>query len=445
MHLTLDDKVALITGKEPNQFGTGFVIHKDQYATYLLTCTHVINAVGWEEALQVDYKPATVVAFDPEDGFDLAVLRVEGVLETPILPLKISALKDMSIITAGFSLYGSNQRTIQKISGTLHEQGKVDSARLQTRIICWHLKFEGEYLLERGYSGAPVVDAATNLVLGVINKRKGAGERGLAISIEALPKIWPEMPPELLAEPLLPQKKTQPREPLMNLTSELAAFEKIASHQDNEACVILVHGESGMGKTHLLRLYRQAADAHRLDRLDFSLGPQISIEDCLYQIVVRFGPEHFPTYDEFSAIGPPQPLTRQGETRWQRTLTQKVFTDLSRYSQAPRLVLFFDQYEKADPAFKSWLTQNFLPHISARYPIIVIIAGQEAITSSSSAKSHRHFHLTGVTVECYHEYVEKCQAALDPYVIDHLHKALQGRPKFFVEYVQSQLQPGGGV
>lgn len=442
MYSTLDDMVVIISGRDMTRFGTGFVIHKDQQATYLLTCTHVVNDVGGEEELKAHHKPATLIASDPE--FDLAVLRVEEVLDTPTLLLKTFTAKDRPVALAGFYLSGQ-QRLSQKLTGMLDEQAMLDSATLQTRTVCWHLEIPGNYLLEPGYSGAPIVDETTGHVLGVVNQRRGKGEKGLVISIEALKKIWPDMPPELLVEPTVLRDTLQNSEPLMNLISELEAFKNIASGQDSETRLIVVHGESGMGKSHLLKLYRRVAEEHRLELLDFSMGPQITIEECLYQIVCCFGVEHFPAYDELWSAGPPEPLTRPKERQWQRALTHKLFTDLRSYHQAPRLAVFFDQFEKADLAFKSWLTQDFLPHISARNPIIVVVAGQEDVTPPSSAKSYRPFHLNGVTVDWYHDYVKQCQAPIDSTQIKLLHTVLQGGPKLFVEYVRAQLQTGGRV
>ena len=94
-------------------------------------------------------------------------------------------------------------------------------------------------------------------------------------------------------------------------------------------------------------------------------------------------------------------------------------------------MIFFDQYEKADQLLKNWLTQIFLPHISVRYPIIVVISGRESIEPLPSAKGCRRFPLTGVTVDWYHRYVEDCKVELDSKLIDLVHEALKGRPKEF--------------
>ena len=60
----------------------------------------------------------------------------------------------------------------------------------------WKLQIQ-EGRLQKGYSGAPLVDSETDLVLGVTTNMEGKnGEEGTAISIEALRKIWREIPLE---------------------------------------------------------------------------------------------------------------------------------------------------------------------------------------------------------------------------------------------------------
>ena len=52
--------------------------------------------------------------------------------------------------------------------------------------------------MEGGYSGAPVVDLKTGFVVGVTTHMEGQNEErgkvGRAISIEALEKIWSDIP-----------------------------------------------------------------------------------------------------------------------------------------------------------------------------------------------------------------------------------------------------------
>ena len=125
------------------------------------------------------------------------------------------------------------------------------------------------------------------------------------------------------------------------------------------------------------------------------------------------------------------------EEAWQRNLTRQFFKDLSDFINASPLVIFFDQYEKADQLLKDWLTEIFLHYITIRYPIVVVISGRELIKPPPSEKGCRHFPLEGVTVDWYHRYVEDCKVKIDSKLVTEFHKLLHGRPKEFVEYVKT--------
>ena len=66
----------------------------------------------------------------------------------------------------------------------LINEGDVAAARLRQR-------------LHKGYSGAPIVDRETGCVLGIATNIEKDGAEGLAISVEALNKIWSGMPPAI--------------------------------------------------------------------------------------------------------------------------------------------------------------------------------------------------------------------------------------------------------
>jgi chaperonin GroEL len=192
--------VVLITSSDPSEshFGTGFVIDKDEQTTCLLTCTHVVRDVGGPEKIEIAGTQARVIASNPEEGADLAVLCVERPLEIPPLPLYATSEKGKRFSTAGFQLDGK-RFVIRELQGKLGEQVGVQMRGQADRLWAWDLEITDEYLLQPGYSGSPVVDEYGN-VIGVVNTRRGEGKTGVAISIEALRKVWPEMPRDLFAQ-----------------------------------------------------------------------------------------------------------------------------------------------------------------------------------------------------------------------------------------------------
>lgn len=234
----------------------------------------------------------------------------------------------------------------------------------------------------------------------------------------------------------------RPSDPLMNFEEELAVFEKIATEEDTETRLILIHGPGGTGKTRLLEEYNRIAQNNNLNVLSIPLNSQSTIEKCLYEIVCCFGIGHFPSWNEFRKSGRPEPLTRTKEVEWLENLTVEFFTDLNNYPQAPRLVIFFDQYEKADRDFTEWLIRSFLPGLFSQ-PLIVVVAGRDEVEQKPSWHGQHHFSLKGVEVEWYQRYAETFSISIDLNLLNELHKFVNGRPKEFVEYIKAQT--AGGV
>jgi len=197
----LEDSIVLITSasddsRKVNVIGTGFAFYREDNYTYLLTCAHVVEDVGGEENVLVNNIRAEVLAIGDVKGFDLAVLRVEN-LNIPLFQLiSLSEAKNRKFRTAGHFLYGEEKKILlETVDGTL---GKKRFARQNDeRVAVWNLLVDEGDRLRKGYSGAPVVDWGSGGVLGVATNMEKDGTEGLAISVEALSKIWPEIPPAI--------------------------------------------------------------------------------------------------------------------------------------------------------------------------------------------------------------------------------------------------------
>jgi Trypsin-like peptidase domain len=197
------DSVVLITSsvaEHSDSFGTGFVIYQNEQATYLLSCAHVVRDVGGSGQIKADGVPATVVTSGESNGIDLAVLKIEGLLDKP--PLSLSGLgeEEQSLVISGFYEFArKTPPALRDIRGKLGNQIRFASNDGRERIKAWDLKIEGEHGLQPGYSGSPVINETTGCVLGVVSHQIGKGEKGLAISIEAILKVWLEMPANLIS------------------------------------------------------------------------------------------------------------------------------------------------------------------------------------------------------------------------------------------------------
>jgi tetratricopeptide (TPR) repeat protein len=197
----LQDSVVLITSGdvENRRFGTGFVIYKDNTTntTYLLTCAHVVRDVGGAHQVVVKDYPAKVIACGSEEGpDDLAILQIEKLLNVPSLKLHSSGQKGDLFITIGFQSF-DKQFLVRTIRGNLGEQVGLEIRGRKNRVRAWDLRILDDHNLQPGYSGSPVIDETSSSVLGVVSHRQGEGEKGIAISVEVLRKIWEEMPPRL--------------------------------------------------------------------------------------------------------------------------------------------------------------------------------------------------------------------------------------------------------
>lgn len=228
MSLDFAESVVLVTSSdsERKDFGTGFVIFSDEPKTYLLTCAHVVRDVGGAEKVKADGIPAKVIASGENNSVDLAVLQVEGLLDKPKLNVCVTGEKTKKIYILGFYRFDSKSPpALRKIHGKLGERIKLASSSGRERITAWDLKIDGEHYLQPGYSGSPVIDITSNSVLGIVSHQIGKGEKGLAISLEALEKIWLEMPTTLF-ESQLQEQRGQLRSQKIAIESEIELVEK---------------------------------------------------------------------------------------------------------------------------------------------------------------------------------------------------------------------------
>lgn len=199
----LEKSIVLITSSNPEipAFGTGFVIYCDEQAAFIITCQHVVRDVG-KEHVYIEGHPATVVTsgVEGETADDMVVLRVEGLQHLPPLPLSICGQQGLDFDTAGYCLY-NKQYKLERLQGMLGKEVWLQSRGQTDRTRAWELSMAEGSTLQRGYSGAPIVERTYGLVLGIATHKEGQGQAGMAISIEVLQKIWSEMPSNFFPSP----------------------------------------------------------------------------------------------------------------------------------------------------------------------------------------------------------------------------------------------------
>jgi GUN4-like/Trypsin-like peptidase domain len=187
--MSIEDSIVLIKSRgDRKDIGTGFVIYQDKTASYVLTCAHVVKAIG-KESINVDRQNAELIAYgldEREEGVDLAVLKVEG-LNKPALDLWTFSKRGDSFKTYGYYNF-DNQGTHRRdsIEGKLEKQSfrRINGEDIKD----WDLLVTGSDLLKPGCSGAPVLNDQ-NEAIGVVTHKLLDGQKGAAISIEALEKL----------------------------------------------------------------------------------------------------------------------------------------------------------------------------------------------------------------------------------------------------------------
>lgn len=277
--MKLEDSVVLVTSQAPDNdaFGTGFVIRRSSGAVYILTCAHVVKDLGGEDQVCVDGMAATVATSGEPDGLDLAVLKVEGLWQKPALKLKRATDRSKAIKTIGFQKF-DRYRQQRSLAGELGNQVAL-YAHNGDRIQTWDLQIVDDYSLKPGYSGSPVIDVDREIVIGVVSHLQGQGDYGLAISIEALDRIWPMVDSEQLYRALMK----------LGYRQQVRQFTRLI--RDHAIAALLIYGEPGYGQKWLLNRLVNQHLPHNLNgkivKVDLSRRVRRSDASALWRELAR--------------------------------------------------------------------------------------------------------------------------------------------------------------
>lgn len=191
----VDSVVRLASSDSSNpRFGTGFVVGRDLLSTHILTCAHVVTAVGGPSAVLIDGHRGRVVASGEGLDVDLAIIRVDARLDREPLRIEAGGREGMAIQTAGFEHVVGQDYVIRDLSGELSRQIGLESRSRTSRLEAWDIQVTDRFALQPGHSGSPIVDRRTGAVVGVLRIKHGDGERGLAISARVVQELWPDFP-----------------------------------------------------------------------------------------------------------------------------------------------------------------------------------------------------------------------------------------------------------
>lgn len=173
--------------------GTGFICGRDGATVYLLTCWHVVQTIGAEH-LQVLGRPARVVALG-DKALDLALLAVDGLSDDPGLTLSNAGHSDQLFRTIGHFWVDEKERDVadsRLLEGTLGAKRRKFSDRYPD-VAGWEFSVTQDDAFDKiraGYSGAPVFDPVSGLVVAVISHQEGEA-LGHAIAVSNLTTLYP--------------------------------------------------------------------------------------------------------------------------------------------------------------------------------------------------------------------------------------------------------------
>jgi S1-C subfamily serine protease len=162
-----------------SQWGTGFVIYRNETHAYVLTCAHVVRDLGGEKKVIVAGQHAEVAIY--KEDIDVAVLKVQGV-DGAEVPLRIRSRPGGRFSAAGFGKLGTNYRKMD-LYGSFGRSDQLYARGKSTGHVVWELEVDGQETFEPGWSGSPVFDE-TNHCVGMVTLKQGP--RGFAISIEVI-------------------------------------------------------------------------------------------------------------------------------------------------------------------------------------------------------------------------------------------------------------------
>jgi hypothetical protein len=186
----------LITSNKSRDIGTGFCLYQDNQGSYLVTCSHVVEACGVEH-LVVDGLPAKLLHQGSSDGVDLALVYVKGLAHATPLSCSFEA-KDRGVAfrVEGFKPFKKESYLLRELSGVIETVSTIyqPNSRVDTYELSIHDK---NFTIERGYSGSAIICEQSGEVIAVATDRHQNGKQAYAIPISYLQEIWVDMPQAL--------------------------------------------------------------------------------------------------------------------------------------------------------------------------------------------------------------------------------------------------------
>lgn len=235
--------------------------------------------------------------------------------------------------------------------------------------------------------------------------------------------------------------------PRVDREEELKLLKRLAQGEEKSR-IVLIHAESGMGKSALLREIKSQFEKEVLHVFVDFKGGGLNLADILFNICDSLEWEKFPALtsairtivqpvhvnikdniligqnDIAVALNAPDQHTREMR---RAEITMAFVTDLRKFEQ---ITLIFDVFEKCDEYLQAWFSSVFLPAIqrsSKNSPqMSVIIAGQ-IVPEETQMWECEQIVLGEIAPEYWQEYAEAIGAKVNLEFIRGCCFALKGK------------------
>jgi len=181
---------------------------------------------------------------------------------------------------------------------------------------------------------------------------------------------------------------------LANRTKELNTFLKMV-RGDHECRILLIEGESGMGKSSLLRQFKQKCPPE-VKYVTLDCKGSSSIPDFLSQVMNCLGRKKFQSFgnqlktfiqggvdfsendikaEEISIAINGTNINSQAQAYRLHRLHDAFFEDLAKFEN--RIIIALDTYQMANETLKTWIEGTWLGTVEQRLEkVVTVIAGQ---------------------------------------------------------------------
>lgn len=250
-----------------------------------------------------------------------------------------------------------------------------------------------------------------------------------------------------------------PKSHFINRKKEIQLFQMILKHEIN-ARVLFISGESGMGKTSLLRAlidicsqekillsaydYRGGLDSPltqltkhindlgisnfdllRANLEEVGINNSELIKTELYSSTdIQYALTGFDVDNRFSALS---------------IITNSFVTGLQiLLKQNQPIIFFLDSTEQTGPITKQWLSKDFLRIVNEAPGVIIVAAGRNVIEPSPEIQNiFTHIDLKGIDLAEWQEYAKQLSIHLPSEYLNGVHDIAKGNPMLMTQLLMA--------